>query len=169
MKKYSYPYLFTLAIAFLATLFGFIVWRNAIYRTTFLAPAPFRYVFIAALVTAVFVCFALRKRFAANISKRVDYLKAYSGIVIVMILIFLALLTTVTWLLPGVESSYIAPYRYSAGGSKNCSGARVYDRDLNEEIRICEPFGNPRYDRTIQVIKRTNALGMVVIDAATRP
>lgn len=169
MKKYSYPYLFTLAIGVLAAIFGFIVWRNAVYRTTFLSHSVFKYTLNAALATTVFVCFALRKRFAANISKRTDYLKAYGGIAVMMILIFIALLTTVTWLLPGVESAYIAPYKYSAGDSRNCRAAKVYDRDLNEEIRICEPSGHFPSGNTIRVIKRTNALGMVVVDAATGP
>ena len=86
-----------------------------------------------------------------------------------MVFVFSALFTTLTWLLPGVESTYTAPYRYSSGGSRSCSGASVYDRDLDEEIRICEPSGNLYSGRTLRVIKRTNALGMVVIDATTLP
>jgi hypothetical protein len=169
MKKYSYPYLLTLAIAVVAAIFGFFAWRNMIYRPTFLSHAAFRYMVMTALAMTVVVCFALRKRFAANISTRTEYLKAWCGMALGMVFVFSALFTTLTWLLPGVESTYTAPYRYSSGGSRSCSGASVYDRDLDEEIRICEPSGNLFSDKTLRVIKRTNALGMVVIDATTFP
>ncbi|SFE00918.1 hypothetical protein SAMN05216563_102513 [Phytobacter palmae] len=169
MKKYSYPYLFTVTIAAVAAIFGFFVWRNLVYRTTFLSHTTCRYMVMASLATTVLACFALRKRFAANISTRTEYLKAWCGMALGMALIFSALFTTLTWLLPGVESSYIAPYHYSSGSSRSCSGAQVYDRDLDEEIRVCGPSGNLYSARTLRVIKRTNALGMVVIDATTLP
>jgi hypothetical protein len=50
--------------------FGFFAWRNMIYRPTFLSHAAFRYMVMTALAMTVVVCFALRKRFAANISTR---------------------------------------------------------------------------------------------------
>ena len=59
--------------------FGFFAWRNMIYRPTFLSHAAFRYMVMTALAMTVVVCFALRKRFAANISTRTEYLKAWCG------------------------------------------------------------------------------------------
>ncbi|ORJ50312.1 hypothetical protein B2M27_10945 [Kluyvera intermedia] len=169
MKKYSYPFLFTLATAAVAAIFGFFVWRNMVYRPTFMSHTTCRYLVMTSLAATVLACFALRKRFAANIRTRKEYLKAWCGMALAMVSVFSALFTTLIWLLPGVESSYIAPYSYSAGGSRSCPGADVYDRELDKEIRICGPSGNVYSDRTVRVVKRSNALGMVVTDATTQP
>ncbi|RDT51770.1 hypothetical protein DXF93_24845 [Escherichia coli] len=108
--------MFSLAIAAVAAIFGFFVWRNMVYRPTFMFHTTCRYRVMASLATTVLACFALRKRFAANISSRKEYLKAWCGMALAMVSVLPALFTTLIWLLPGVESSYIAPYSYSAGG-----------------------------------------------------
>ena len=69
--------------------------------------------------------------------------------------------------LPGETSSYVAPYRYTSGSSKSCSGAEVDDPDLHENIRICYPYGNYEYDNIIYVEKKINILGAVVTYAQT--
>lgn len=69
--------------------------------------------------------------------------------------------------LHGETSSYVAPYRYTSGSSKSCSGAEVDDPDLHENIRICYPYGNYEYDNIIYVEKKINILGAVVTYAQT--
>ena len=67
------------------------------------------------------------------------YLKVYAGMCIFAGFFLIIPLTTLTYFLPGETSSYVAPYRYTSGSSKSCSGAEVNDPDLHENIRICYP------------------------------
>ena len=64
--------------------------------------------------------------------------------------------------LPGEDSFYSAPYEYSRGSSKSCSGAFVDDPDLQKTIFICYPYGDYQDGNVIYVKKRVNALGAVV-------
>lgn len=87
----------------------------------------------------------------------------------VMVLFSVITVMAITWFIPGVPSSYTAPYTYSTGSSKSCSGADVDDPDLGTNIRICYPEGNYEYNNTIYVEKRSNLLGAVVTYARTTP
>lgn len=95
------------------------------------------------------------------------YLKVYAGMCIFAGFFLIIPLTTLTYFLPGETSSYVAPYRYTSGSSKSCSGAEVDDHDLHENIRICYPYGNYEYDNIIYVEKKINILGAVVTYAQT--
>ncbi len=64
----------------------------------------------------------------------------------------------------GTRSSYTAHYEYSSGGSKSCSGIRVFDPELNKTIKICRPTGIGHRDE-VRVVKVSNDLGIVVKEA----
>lgn len=95
------------------------------------------------------------------------YLKLFGGISVVMVIFSIIPIMTITYFLPGVPSSYAAPYEYTSGSSKSCSGANVNDPDLGTRIRICYPDGNYEYNNIIYVEKRNNQLGTVVTYATT--
>ena len=95
------------------------------------------------------------------------YLKVYAWMCIFSGFFLIIPFTTLTYFLPGETSSYVAPYRYTSGSSKSCSGAEVDDPDLHENIRICYPYGNYEYDNIIYVEKKINTLGAVVTYAQT--
>lgn len=78
------------------------------------------------------------------------------------------LVITVVWLIPGTITTYSAPYVFSGSGRYSCSGADVDDPDLNRRIKVCEPVGNYFGRGTMVVTKRSNALGMTVVYAATK-
>lgn len=48
-------------------------------------------------------------------------------------MILFTLLVTLIYFLPGEDSFYSAPYEYSRGSSKSCSGAFVDDPDLQKQ------------------------------------
>ncbi|WP_434586045.1 hypothetical protein ACMYSP_06445 [Klebsiella sp. R390] len=175
MKKYSYPWLISVTVVTLLVIFFSVTWRVEIDRVTFLYPAMIRdmlYVALglALLGSALFIWFIIRKGDTRNTSPR-QWLTVAGGSVLLAfglaMLIQHVILTTLTWLLPGEESTYTVPYQYTSGGSRSCSGAYVEDPQLQKEIRICYPFGYYPDDNRITVIKRSNALGIVILYAQT--
>lgn len=175
MKKYSYPWLISVTIATLLVIFFSVAWRVEIDRVTFLYPAMIHdmlYVALglALLSSALLIWFIIRKGNTRNTSPR-QWLTVVGGSVVMAfalaMLIQHVILTTLTWLLPGEESTYTVPYTYTSGGSRSCSGAWLEDAELQKEIHICYPFGNYPYDQQITVVKRSNALGIVILYAQT--
>ena len=96
-----------------------------------------------------------------------DNIKLYAGSVLIIALLGYMLVSTVVWLLPGTLSTYTAAYEFSARTRHGCSGANVDDPDLKRRIKVCEPAGNYFSRGTLNVTKRSNAMGMTVLHAAT--
>ncbi|HHG8773756.1 TPA: hypothetical protein ACPYU1_003164 [Raoultella planticola] len=175
MKKYAYPWLISVTVSALLVIFLAVTWRVEIDRETFLKQGVvhdmlFIALALALLITALFVWFIIRRGAAGNTSPRQLFSATGGSFVMAFALTMLiqhVILTTLTWLLPGEVSTYTAPYRYASGGSRSCSGAYVEDVGLQKEIRICYPFGNYPDDKRITVTKRSNALGIVILDAHT--
>ena len=70
---------------------------------------------------------------------------------------------------PGEESYSSAAFTYVGGGRNDCSGAEVYDPDLQKEVRVCHPIGDYYDEGTLVVHKRTNTLGAVMLDGRVLP
>ena len=169
MKKYSYPYLFSVTILFLAFIFGGFMWHREVYRMTFLNRSTVRYmlmtVFIVALVTSCYVI----KRGTIKSNKYVDYIRLFCAANISLLLVAILVLVTIAYCLPGEASSYTTNYTYAASSRSSCAGAEVNDVDLGSNIRICYPAGKVEFNNQIYVEKRSNAVGMVVTYAQTFP
>ena len=154
MKKDSYPYLICMTVSGLIFIFLFFWWRADIYRVTFLNQSISHYYILFSMGIAFLLSLFWVKKGIVKQSgwKSLSaYLKVYAGMCI----------------FAGETSSYVAPYRYTSGSSKSCSGAEVDDPDLHENIRICYPYGNYEYDNIIYVEKKINTLGAVVTYAQT--
>ncbi|EER2045588.1 hypothetical protein U9Z94_18590 [Escherichia coli] len=170
MKKDSYPYLICMTVSGLIFIFLFFWWRADIYRVTFLNQSISHYYILFSMGIAFLLSLFWVKKGIVKQSgwKSLSaYLKVYAGMCIFAGFFLIIPLTTLTYFLPGETSSYVAPYRYTSGSSKSCSGAEVDDPDLHENIRICYPYGNYEYDNIIYVEKKINILGAVVTYAQT--
>ena len=170
MKKDSYPYLICMTVSGLIFIFLFFWWRADIYRVTFLNQSISHYYILFSMGIAFLLSLfwvkkgIVKQRGWKSLSA---YLKVYAGMCIFAGFFLIIPLTTLTYFLPGETSSYVAPYRYTSGSSKSCSGAEVDDPELHENIRICYPYGNYEYDNIIYVEKKINTLGAVVTYAQT--
>lgn len=170
MKKDSYPYLICMTVSGLIFIFLFFWWRADIYRVTFLNQSISHYYILFSMGIAFLLSLfwvkkgIVKQRGWKSLSA---YLKVYAGMCIFAGFFLIIPLTTLTYFLPGETSSYVAPYRYTSGSSKSCSGAEVDDPDLHENICICYPYGNYEYDNIIYVEKKINILGAVVTYAQT--
>ncbi|MFS3751549.1 hypothetical protein ACK6U5_19535 [Escherichia coli] len=170
MKKDSYPYLICMTVSGLIFIFLFFWLRADIYRVTFLNQSISHYYILFSMGIAFLLSLfwvkkgIVKQRGWKSLSA---YLKVYAGMCIFAGFFLIIPLTTLTYFLPGETSSYVAPYRYTSGSSKSCSGAEVDDPDLHENIRICYPYGNYEYDNIIYVEKKINILGAVVTYAQT--
>ncbi|ENK3751500.1 hypothetical protein ACOV2Q_004204 [Escherichia coli] len=170
MKKDSYPYLICMTVSGLIFIFLFFWWRADIYRVTFLNQSISHYYILFSMGIAFLLSLfwvkkgIVKQRGWKSLSA---YLKVYAGMCIFAGFFLIIPLTTLTYFLSGETSSYVAPYRYTSGSSKSCSGAEVDDPDLHENIRICYPYGNYEYDNIIYVEKKINILGAVVTYAQT--
>ena len=170
MKKDSYPYLICMTVSGLIFIFLFFWWRADIYRVTFLNQSISHYYILFSMGIAFLLSLfwvkkgIVKQRGWKSLSA---YLKVYAGMCIFAGFFLIIPLTTLTYFLPGETSSYVAPYRYTSGSSKSCSGAEVDDPDLHENIRIFYPYGNYEYDNIIYVEKKINILGAVVTYAQT--
>ncbi|EER0350163.1 hypothetical protein GE231_003578 [Escherichia coli] len=170
MKKDSYPYLICMTVLGLIFIFLFFWWRADIYRVTFLNQSISHYYILFSMGIAFLLSLFWVKKGIVKQSgwKSLSaYLKVYAGMCIFAGFFLIIPLTTLTYFLPGETSSYVAPYRYTSGSSKSCSGAEVDAPDLHENIRICYPYGNYEYDNIIYVEKKINTLGAVVTYAQT--
>ncbi|MGV6041790.1 hypothetical protein ACVN37_21965 [Escherichia coli] len=170
MKKDSYPYLICMTVSGLIFIFLFFWWRADIYRVTFLNQSISHYYILFSMGIAFLLSLFWVKKGIVKQSgwKSLSaYLKVYAGMCIFAGFFLIIPLTTLTYFLPGETSSYVAPYRYTSGSSKSCSGAEVDAPDLHENIRICYPYGNYEYDNIIYVEKKINILGAVVTYAQT--
>ncbi|EET0912060.1 hypothetical protein AAY12_003800, partial [Escherichia coli] len=159
MKKDSYPYLICMTVLGLIFIFLFFWWRADIYRVTFLNQSISHYYILFSMGIAFLLSLFWVKKGIVKQSgwKSLSaYLKVYAGMCIFAGFFLIIPLTTLTYFLPGETSSYVAPYRYTSGSSKSCSGAEVDDPDLHENIRICYPYGNYEYDNIIYVEKKIN-------------
>ncbi|EFC9580701.1 hypothetical protein AADD82_003007, partial [Escherichia coli] len=142
MKKDSYPYLICMTVSGLIFIFLFFWWRADIYRVTFLNQSISHYYILFSMGIAFLLSLfwvkkgIVKQRGWKSLSA---YLKVYAGMCIFAGFFLIIPLTTLTYFLPGETSSYVAPYRYTSGSSKSCSGAEVDDPDLHENIRICYP------------------------------
>lgn len=169
MKTSSYPKLFSITLIVLGCIFGFFTWQYEIDQETFLKPLTIRNMLLSSLLLTVPLLFALIKwGKGAKPHTAKDYIKLYFGVALLLGMLIYMLLTTLTWLLPGQVSTYSAPYEYASAGRHGCSGARLYDPDLEERIKVCYPAGNLYDGNVITITKRSNALGMTVIHAVTK-
>lgn len=165
VKNYSYPYLTFVTLSVLGGIFLFIWWRNDVYRITYLYSFTTNCLVSVSVVLSVFVSLCLLKKNLVDRSKFTgvtSYLKFFSGMCLLTWMILFTLLVTLIYFLPGEDSFYSAPYEYSRGSSKSCSGAFVDDPDLQKTIFICYPYGDYQDGNVIYVKKRVNALGAVV-------
>lgn len=169
MKKKAYPYLIPAIVGAAALLCGVIVWRAEIYRVTFLNTRGALCVVIGTGLLTIFlmsIVFAKGNLKGKPIS---DYLKACLGAVLLSYPVAVFIVITAAWMLDGEQSAWSEPYRYSSGGRHSCEGAVVNEPELKNEIRVCQPLGNYSSDNILYVEKRSNALGIVVLWAITRP
>lgn len=169
MKKYSSLFLFVVTTLFLLVVYALFLWRNDIYRFTFLNIVVVRWILLAALCLAVFVTLVFVSGRLVSGGRGLHWLKVYAASVFILFLLFAFLMVTATWILPGTISTYFTRYTYVQGDSRNCSGVRVFDIDLSQKIRICNPTGDIEDSGIILVTKRTNTLGTVIMSATTSP
>lgn len=169
MKNYSYLYLFTISIAVMLVIFGFIIWHSGIYAETFLNDATSKNFILVTLGLSICLSLYAFQRGVIKTGKRIDYLKFFMGTFIVLMAVAVIPLMTVAYYLPGKTSAYAAGYTYSPRGHKSCAGANVDDPDLGRNIKICNPEGNFQFDKDIFISKKTNALGTVILFAMTAP
>ncbi|EAS0547010.1 hypothetical protein CQT46_11625 [Salmonella enterica] len=167
MKNYSYLYLFSVTALALGGVFLFFWWRADIDRATFLDPLTFRYIVLGSMGGAFIISLFLVSKGIIKDGRIDNYLKLFAGVSILVFALVLMPLITIVYFLPGEPSSYTAPYVYVSGGSRSCSGAEVYDPDLQKNIRICYPYGDYENGNIIYIEKRSNILGAVVTYAMT--
>ncbi|AJZ88886.1 hypothetical protein RI049_15640 [Cedecea neteri] len=167
MKKYSYPYLMSVTVLCLTVIFLLVWWHVSICRATFLNSLAYRYAIIASVTVSFFITVFLVSKGMVKSGGLNVYMKIFGGMSILLLMLSFFPVVTITYILPGTYSSYSAPYKYTSGSSKNCSGAYVDDPDLDTNIRICYPYGNYKYGNIIYIEKRSNSLGMVVTYAET--
>lgn len=167
MKTYSYPFLFTVTIAFLALVFVFVLWDKDINSKTFLSDTTVRYLIYTTMTISFPASLLLICKGAVKNGKLFGYLKIYAGISLMIVIFILPGIITLTYFLPGKYSSYETQYEYASRSRKSCSGAHVDDPDLGRNIRICRPEGDYEYNDEIYVEKRSNILGAVVTHAVT--
>lgn len=168
MKTYSYPRLLLATTSVLGCIFAFIAWRSVIDHSTFLTRQTLHMLLVADLILSSAFYWGVKKwGKAQQIQGILDNLKIWVGAVLIVALCSYLLVSTAVWLIPGRISTYSAAYVFSAGSRNNCSGAYVDDPDLKRRIKVCEPVGNYFSNGTLNVIKRTNALGMTIVSAET--
>lgn len=122
MRKYSYPYLFFVTVLSLGAIFLFYWWKVTIYRATFLYPLTSKYLMLISLAVSFLITLFLVSNGIMKKSPFQTYLKLFGSISIAMVLFSVITIMAITWFIPGVPSSYTAPYTYSTGSSKSCSG-----------------------------------------------
>lgn len=169
MKIPSYPRLLLITTAVLACMFAIVAWHNEIDQTTYLARPTIYALLVSSLFLGLFLLASIKKwGKGRKIQGITDNIKLYAGSVLIIALLGYMLVSTVVWLLPGTLSTYTAAYEFSARTRNGCSGATVNDPDLKRRIKACEPAGNYFSTGTLYVTKRSNALGMTVMYAATK-
>ncbi|HAT7557687.1 TPA: hypothetical protein JAW29_004997, partial [Citrobacter freundii] len=115
MRKYSYPYLFFVTVLSLGAIFLFYWWKVTIYRATFLYPLTSKYLMLISLAVSFLITLFLVGNGIMKKSPFQTYLKLFGSISIAMVLFSVITIMAITWFIPGVPSSYTAPYTYSTG------------------------------------------------------
>lgn len=169
MKIPSYPRLLLTTTAVLACMLAIVAWHYEIDQTTYLTRPTIYTLHVSSLFLGLCLLVCIRKwGKGRKIQGIKDNIKLYAGSVLIIALLGYMLVSTVVWLLPGTLSTYTAAYEFSARTRNGCSGANVDDPDLKRRIKVCEPAGNYFGRGTLNVTKRSNAMGMTVLYAATQ-
>ncbi len=173
MKRYSWSFLIPATLFFLALFFAFIYWQVHIVRVTFLRTQILNAVLLTALLVALPAAYGLIRRMRGNgdnVWMRLKRIAASIGVSLFLTTATLYFVVSVlAWAVPGEESYYSATFTYVGGGRNDCSGAEVYDPDLQKEVRVCHPIGDYYDEGTLVVHKRTNTLGAVMMDGRVLP
>lgn len=169
MKIPSYPHLLLTTTAVLACMFAIVTWHYEIDQTTYLTRPTIYALLDSSLFLGLCLLVCIKKLGKGRQMQGIkDNIKLYAGSVLIIALPGYMLVSTVVWLLPGTLSTYTAAYKFSASTRHGCSGAHIEDPDLKRRIKVCEPSGNYFSGGTLNVTKRSNALGMTVMYAATQ-
>lgn len=169
MKTYSCPKLLLATVCGLGCIFACFAWRATVDESTFLARKTLYTLAAMTFIVGSALFFSIKKWGKGPPFYGIkNNLKVFAGSLLMAIFFSYILVITVVWLIPGTITTYSAPYVFSGSGRHSCSGADVDDPDLNRRIKVCEPVGNYFGRGTMVVTKRSNALGMTVIYAATK-
>jgi len=169
MKTYSTTRLALIITGTLGCIFTFFVWRNEIERTTFLTQSTLNALGYAILPPGLSGFLMIKKWGKVKpVTGMKNNLKLLAGSLLLIGFCSYIVLTTVVWLIPGTVSSYTAKGEFSGGGRNSCSGVDVDDPDLQRRIKVCEPEGYYFAGGTVGVIKRSNAAGMVIVNAVIK-
>lgn len=168
MKSNSY----SKAFLFLSTVLGFILlfvlWQIKVNDTTFIRSFIWKTMIAVIFIVSLLVLSSIKRwgRGPKPQSFR-DTLKLYAGLLLFLGFFSYVLLTSLVRFLPGPTTTIIAQYRHSSGGSRGCSGVQMFEPELHRSINICRPSGNRFRNNTIELTKRSNILGIVVLSANT--
>ena len=165
LNKNSYAYLIPTTIGLLLLIALILVWTFIIWPSAHFNPIAEKIALISspalAIILMVWGWHTRNSRFLRK--KPLDRLKVFFGLLIASGLVMDALLSVVILLTSTVFSSYVTSYEYAAGGRHNCAGIRVFDTEVNKQIKICRTsyYGEQGW---VRVEKRSGPLGIVVID-----
>lgn len=169
MEKYSYSSLFLLTTGVLGCIFAFFAWHSEINQSTFLARQTLHTLLVASVLPGLCLSFFIKKwGKGKKIHGIIDNLKLCAGSVLIVLILSYILISTLVWIIPGTTSTYIATSEFSARSRNGCSGAYVDDPDLNRRIKVCDPAGYYFQGGPLRVTKRSNALGMTIVNAAAK-
>ncbi|MGK9175726.1 hypothetical protein KXR87_21320 [Yokenella regensburgei] len=173
MKYYSYSFLVPTVLSIIAVIFGVVYWQVHIVRVTFLHTALLKAIFLTALlIAALMVVLIIRRMRGTPEDLQTRLKKVVAGIIASLFmttLVLYFLVSVIAWALPGDEAWYRTTFTYASGSRNNCSGADVFDPDLQKEVRVCYPTGD-YYDHGVMVVhKRTTPLGAVMLDGRVLP
>lgn len=166
VNKNSYAYLIPVVLGVQLLLAVLFIWQFSISPAIHFKPVAEKACLSVSLVltlAASVIVWRVRKP-QLRLEKKWTLLKAFAGMFILCTLFSVTLFSLAILCSGGTRSSYTAHYEYSSGGSKSCSGIRVFDAELNNTIKICRPTWIGYRDE-VRVVKVSNDLGIVVKEA----
>lgn len=164
-NKYGYRYLITLTLAVLGVAFAVFWGEEKIFRNTY---ASQNALMTLAYIALVITCGACLWFFIHRSFKNIKISGYFLLPVVVFIASFLMLripLYAALHFMDGTETQFITTYTYSSGGRNSCSGASIWEPELNRQIRICYPQGYIGSRGNLRVHKTSNRYGLVITDA----
>jgi hypothetical protein len=166
VNKNSYAYLIPVVLGVQLLLALLFIWQFSISPAIHFKPIAGKACLFVSLVLTLagsVIVWRVRKP-QILLEKKWTLLKAFAGMFVLCTLLSVTLFSLAILCSGGTRSSYTAHYEYSSGGSKSCSGIRVFDPELNKTIKICRPTWIGHRDE-VRVVKVSNDLGIVVKEA----
>jgi hypothetical protein len=167
LNKNSYAFVIPVAIGMLLFMALILAWVFIVWPSVHFKPMAEKTCLISSPVLAVAWMLNLWRTRKTEFLRRkpVEHLKAFLGALIASAMVMAALLAVVIFLTSTTFNSYVTQYEYAPAGSRSCSGIRVFDEEVNKQIKICH--ASSRGDQGwVRVDKLSGPLGIVVTDTA---